>query len=187
MARFPESVPHDTPEVIHAFLIRKFQQYIASHPGELRVIDSAQNLPQKPLPVRVRILTPGEWTTERASEAEQLLWRKTCKQCHTLNVATDAALPVVEKSNMTARWFPHAEFNHQRHQMLQCAECHAAALTSQETADILLPGIQTCEKCHHSGNDAAESRCFECHTYHDWTKEKSVKGRLNFSELGRGN
>jgi len=67
--------------------------------------------------------------------------------------------------------------------MVSCTECHAA-LTSRETADILIPGIATCEKCHHSGADAAESRCFECHTYHDWTKAKEVKGKLTLTGLG---
>lgn len=28
--------PHDTPEVIHAFVVKKFQDYIAAHPSELR-------------------------------------------------------------------------------------------------------------------------------------------------------
>jgi hypothetical protein len=81
---------------------------------------------------------------------------------------------------------PLADFNHERHQILKCTECHAGALTSHETPDILLPGIAICAKCHHSGSEGAESRCFECHTYHDWTKEEDVKGRLALSGLGRG-
>ena len=81
---------------------------------------------------------------------------------------------------------PQADFNHERHQMVKCAECHAASLRSHETTDILVPGIATCEKCHHEGADGAESRCFECHTYHDWTNEKEIKGKLTLSGLGRG-
>jgi len=185
--RFTESVPHDTPEVIHAFLVQKFQQYIPSHPAELREMVPHRDLPQKPLPPAVRVLTPQQWVAERVAESEQLLWRKTCKQCHSLSSSGNGELPTVAKSNITARWFPHADFNHDRHKMVKCAECHAGALTSHETADILLPGIQTCEKCHHPGTEAAESRCFECHTYHDWTKQKEVKGRLTLSGFGRGN
>jgi hypothetical protein len=183
--RFRESVPHDTPDVINAFLVQKFQSYIVSHPAELRETGPDRGLPQKPLPVAVRIVTPQQWVAEHVAESENLLWRKTCAQCHALSFSPAAELPQVAKSNMASRWMPHANFNHERHQMLTCAECHARALTSQETADILLPGIKTCEKCHHSGSDAAESRCFECHTYHDWTKEKEVKGRLTLSGLGR--
>jgi hypothetical protein len=185
--RFTEGVPHDTPEVIEAFLTQEFRQYITSHPAELRETGPTRDLPQKPLPLPVRVLTPAQWVGERVAEAETLLWGKTCEQCHALGFADHGRLPTVFKSNMTARWFAHANFNHERHEMLKCVECHAGALTSQETADILVPGIQTCEKCHHTGAEAAESRCFECHTYHDWAKEREIKGKLTLSGLGRGN
>jgi hypothetical protein len=181
--RFTESVPHDTPEVVHKFLVEKFQQYIAVHPAEVRVTVPVPGLPQKPQPVAVRVLTAQQWVTERVAESEQLLYGKTCKQCHALSFSSGAALPAVAKSNITPRWMPHANFNHDRHQLVKCTECHAA-LTSHETADILIPGIATCEKCHRSSADAAESRCFECHTYHDWTKAKAVKGKLTLSGLG---
>ncbi len=184
--RFTESVPHDTPEVVHAFLVQKFQQYIAAHPTEVRVTGPVPGLPQKPQPVAVRVLSPQKWVTERVVESEQLLYGKTCKQCHALSFSSGAALPAVAKSNITPRWMPHANFNHDRHQLVKCTECHAA-LTSHETADVLVPGIATCEKCHHSGADGAESRCFECHTYHDWTKTKAVKGKLTLSSLVSGN
>jgi len=184
--RFTESAPHDTPQVIQAFLVQKFQQYIGGHSNELREPGPDRTLPQKPAPLSVRLLTRDQWVAERVGESEELLWRKTCRQCHALTLAADGGLPTVAHSNITARWMPHANFNHERHQMLKCTECHSGALTSHETADILLPGIRTCEKCHHSGADAAEARCFECHTYHDWTKQKEVKGKLLLSGLGCG-
>jgi predicted CXXCH cytochrome family protein len=187
--RFTDGAPHDTPEVIHAFLVQKFQKYIAAHPSEVREMVPVPGLPQRPQPVALRVVTPQQWVTERVDESERLLYGKTCKQCHSLafspNAAPAAALPVVAKSNITPRWLPHANFNHDRHQMLQCTECHAA-LTSHDTADILIPGIATCEKCHHSGANAAEARCFECHTYHDWTKMKAVKGNLALSGFNGG-
>jgi len=181
--RFAEGAPHDTPVVIHAFLLQEFTQYIAAHPAEARESLPVPGLPQKPQPVALRVLTPQQWVTERVAESEQLLYGKTCRQCHQIDFAPAAALPVVGKSNITPRWMPHANFNHDRHQMVVCTECHAA-LTSRETSDILMPGIATCEKCHHSGKDAAEARCFECHTYHDWTKAKEMKGKLTLSGLG---
>ncbi len=185
--RFAESAPHDTPEVVHAFVVNKFQQYIATHPAELRVVtEPNRNLPERPIQASVRLLTPPQWVAERVVEAEQLLWNKTCKQCHALNFPTSAALPVVAKSNITVRWMPHAVFDHDQHGMLTCATCHGAALTSQETADVLLPGIRTCQECHHPGAEAAESRCFECHAYHDWSKRKEVEGRFKLPELLRG-
>jgi hypothetical protein len=186
-ARFQESVPHDTPEVIHAFLVQKFQQYIPNHPAELRETASHRNIPQKPIPPDVRVLTPQQWVTLRVGESEELLWRKTCAQCHALSFKANAALPTVAKSHITQRWFQHAVFDHDTHKFMKCVECHASALKSQETADVLLPGIQTCERCHRGGREAAESRCFECHTYHDWKMEKPVKGTFTLSASARPN
>jgi hypothetical protein len=186
--RFTDSVPHDTPEVIHAFLVKRYTDYIAAHPAELREAKSTIALPAKPVPISPRVYTPQEWINTRVAEAELLLWNKTCKECHALSftsgvasaapapVAAQDELPKVAKSNITQRWFPHARFDHQAHQSWTCESCHTKAATSQETADVLIPGERTCEQCHHSGADAAESRCFECHTYHDWSKQKQVKG-----------
>jgi hypothetical protein len=185
--RFQEGVPHDMPEVIHAFLLQKFQQYIPSHPAELRVTGPNRNLPHEPIAPAVRVLTDQQWVALRVAESEELLYRKTCAQCHALKFAANASLPTVAKSNITQRWFQHAVFNHDTHKLLKCAECHSGALTSQETADVLLPGIQTCEKCHRGGREAAESRCFECHTYHDWKQEKGVKGTFTLSASLRSN
>jgi hypothetical protein len=133
------------------------------------------------------VLTEQQWVALRVAESEELLWRKTCTQCHALKFAASAPLPAVAKSNITQRWFQHAVFNHDTHKLLKCVECHSGALTSQETADVLLPGIQTCEKCHRGGREEAESRCFECHTYHDWKQEKSVKGTFTLSASLRSN
>ena len=69
--------------------------------------------------------------------------------------------------------------------MLICTECHAKAKTSRETADVLIPGIETCRDCHRPGADSAESRCFECHVYHDWTKQKPVTGAFTISATHR--
>lgn len=185
--RFTESVPHDTPEVVHAFLLKKFQDYIAAHPAELREVKSTVAIPAKPLPISPRIYTPEQWVAARVAEAEELLWGKTCKQCHSLSFAPvpapATALPQVAKSNITVRWFQHAVFDHQAHRMWTCTSCHTRATTSQETADVLVPPLRTCARCHHTGSEGAEARCFECHTYHDWTKVKEAKGTVRLSLL----
>jgi hypothetical protein len=189
--RFTDSVPHDTPEVIHAFLVERFTAYIAAHPAELQEVKSTVAIPARPLPVSPRIYTPQEWINTRVAEAEQLLWRKTCKQCHSLSfapmqpAALPPPLPKVAKSNITVRWFLQARFDHEAHRAWTCTSCHSRATSSQETADILVPGERTCEQCHHSGADAAEARCFECHTYHDWSREKQVKGAAHMSSWMR--
>ncbi|MGC1616997.1 MAG: hypothetical protein WA765_00765 [Candidatus Acidiferrum sp.] len=175
--RFNEGVPHDKPEVVHAFLMKKFSEYIDAHPAELRETrDPGRDLTGEPLRAAARVYTPKEWVAARISDAEELLWRKTCKQCHALTVgAQPDRLPVVEPARTTVRWMPHAKFDHDAHRGFACVSCHEKALSSTEASDVLLPGIATCKACHAPGPEHAESRCFECHTYHDWSKRKEIK------------
>jgi len=185
--RFAEPVPHGTPEVIRTFVVARFQSYIATHPAELRVPrDPSRDLPERAIPSDYRVLSPPQWVAEKTAEAEQLLWRKTCKQCHTLDLESGAPLPVVAPSNITSRFMPRAKFDHAKHEGFACASCHAGATTSQQSSDLLVPGIATCRTCHHPGVEAAESRCFECHTYHDPTQRKIVPGGFILSQLERG-
>jgi hypothetical protein len=208
--RFDFGVPHDKPEVIRTFLVSTFREYIAAHAGAVRVQrDPGRDLTGKPLPPAIRILTPAQWVAERTAEAEDLLWRKTCKQCHTLTssakssrgrielsvgqgndtdklTSVSAELPNVAPADTTLRWMPHAKFDHAAHTGFTCVSCHAKALTSTESSDILIPGIATCKKCHAPGPEHAESRCFECHTYHDWSKRKEVTPKFTLPALGTG-
>jgi hypothetical protein len=185
---FGEGVPHDMPEVVHAFLVKKFSEYIAAHPGELHEArDPRRDLSGRPVQVAVRVYTPNEWVGARIKDAEELLWRKTCKQCHALAVgAGQNNLPVVEPARTTVKWMPHARFDHDAHRGFACASCHEKALSSTETGDVLLPGIATCKTCHAPGPDHAESRCFECHTYHDWSKRREVKPAFTLPALRTG-
>jgi len=208
--RLDLGVPHDKPEVVHAFLLKILREYISAHPAEVRVRrEPGRDLTGKPLFPEFRILTPAQWVTERAAEAEYLLWRKTCAQCHTLtffekssrtkielsaiderdaNKFSDmsAELPNIAPANITLRWMPHAKFDHGAHQGFTCVSCHAKALTSTESSDVLLPGIETCKTCHAPGPEHAESRCFECHTYHDWSKRKEVTPKFTLPALRTG-
>jgi len=55
--RFDEGVPHDKAEVVQRFLVKKFTEYIASHPSELQeMADPARDLTGKP-GTRLRIFT----------------------------------------------------------------------------------------------------------------------------------
>jgi hypothetical protein len=205
--RFADQVPHDSPERIHAFVVAKFQAYIAAYPAELRELRQPnRDLPRRPVASDYRVLTPSEWVAEHTAEAEDLLWRKTCKECHSLNFApaesqpgsaspdiamesaplTNIALPIVAPSNITRRFFPLAKFDHARHQIVTCESCHVGASTSQQSSDILLPGIATCRQCHNVRRQSAEARCFECHTYHDSSLRRFGPGHSSIEDLLSG-
>jgi hypothetical protein len=179
-----EQVPHDKPEVVHTFLLKKFSEYIAVHPASVHEV----NAPDRVLPERVRVhrvaRNAAEWVQFSVDDAERLLYAKTCKQCHTLT-SIGSSLPEVAQSNLTTRWMAHADFDHHAHRMMSCTSCHVHTTDSRETSDVLLPGIQTCQQCHceNKPKEAAEGRCFECHQYHDWTKAKPTKGRYTIEQL----
>jgi hypothetical protein len=217
--RFTEGVPHDKPDVIVAFMSQKYVKYISAHPAELREVSNPdREITGRNSTVRQRLLTPAQWVAERMAVAEELLWHKTCVQCHTITLtplpeaqlgrwdtATNSAnsartgngdgsiseiqskLPLVRPANIPTRWMQHAKFDHESHRPFTCLSCHAKALTSTESSDILLPGIETCRRCHAPGPEHAESRCFECHTYHDWSKRKEVVPSYTSQELGTAN
>ena len=185
--RFSEAAPHDKPQVVNDFLVKKFTDYLAVHPDAWHDDTPwVQRTPREQIPAPAT--TPQEWVVHRVGESERLLFRMTCKQCHNMDFST-APLPTVPASKITVRWLPHADFDHERHRALDCAACHAKAPKSQETADVLIPSIATCQQCHRSQHperdDAADSRCSECHTYHDWNQEKRTKGRYTLPGLSQ--
>jgi transcription elongation factor Elf1 len=186
--RFADDAPHDKPEVVRAFLVKKFSEYIAAHPGDLREVREPQrDLTGKPAQAEVRIYTQNEWTAAKVADAEALLWRKTCKQCHALTLGSGASsLPSIAPARTTVRWMPRANFDHDAHRGFSCVSCHEKALSSTETSDVLLPGIATCRTCHAPGPEHANSRCAECHAYHDWSKRKEVTPTFTLPALRSG-
>ena len=181
----PEQVPHDKPNAVHAFLVKCFQEYIARNPAAIYQPEPpARQVPGRIRPVRLA-RNASEWVQFRVDDAEWLLWSKTCKQCHAIRSAGDT-LPEIVPSGIRTRWLEHATFDHQAHRMMTCTACHSKALESHDTADVLLPGIQTCRQCHRDesrSKEVAEGRCFECHQYHDWNKAQRSKGRFSIPEL----
>ena len=186
--RFDEGVPHDTPEVVDAFLIKKLTEYIATHPAELREVrDPSRDLTGIVLQPIVRVFTPRDWVAAKLHDAEELLWRKTCNQCHTLARGSNQnTLPHIAEARTTVRWLPHAKFDHDAHRGFSCVSCHEMALKSTASSDVLVPGIRNCQTCHAPGPGYAESRCFECHTYHDWSKRKELAPKFMLPALQHG-
>jgi hypothetical protein len=204
--RFDFGTPHDKPEMVHRFLVAKFTEYIRGHPAELREArDPERELTGKPMPAKTHVYTTNEWIAKRVYDAEQLLWRKTCSQCHVMTYRSESGAPEeppwlsgspaetlsnpifpdIPIAADERRRLPHAKFDHNAHGGFSCVSCHEKALTSTGISDELLPGIRTCKTCHAPGPEHAESRCFECHTYHDWAKRKEVKATFTLPSLRR--
>src|SRR5205807_985042 len=132
--------------------------------------------------------TAAEWVMFQVAQSEKLLWNKGCKLCHTIIFGNDP-LPQVARSDIPQRWLPNADFSHDAHRMMSCTSCHSRAPSSRQTADVLLPSIQTCRQCHlelGSRAQAAEGRCFECHVYHKWNNEQPGKGKFDIPPLRAG-
>jgi hypothetical protein len=180
-----EMVPHDNPETIHRFLVQRFTEYIQAHPASVHEIDNRDRaLPERPNAVKVA-RDSKQWVDFRVEDAEWLLYRKTCKQCHVLKTGS-GNLPEIAKPQITERWFQHADFDHHAHREIACASCHVKAVNSRETSDVLIAGIASCRHCHRDGGpakQAAEGRCFECHSYHDWSKAKRPRGTYTIPQL----
>jgi hypothetical protein len=187
--RFDQAAPHDKPEVVQEFLVQKYSDYFASHPGAL----SETVAPERMLPGKMKLPLPvphtrQEWMDQQVMLADVLLFGKGCKLCHVVTEG-NGQLPMVAKSSIPARWFLHADFNHDSHRLLTCTACHDRTPESRETADILLPGIASCRTCHQDSgprHDAASARCSECHSYHDWSKEQPTKGAFTIPQLRAG-
>ena len=193
--RFIDPVPHKTPQEVHEFVVESFRQYIAQNPGAIREVETAgttmragrvvpaaaSGAPE--LPAR----SASEWVDRRVAQAENLLWRKTCRQCHQFDFPQGpSGLPVVKATNITQRWMPNAIFSHESHRALDCVSCHTNSTASQQTSDVLVPSIKTCQSCHTGSPTTAgraENGCFECHQYHDWRQRKGFKGTYGIPQL----
>ncbi len=177
--RISDQAPHKETPVVHDYVVRALQSYIAAHPNALN--DRAEiRVPGRP--PEPRAANSSSWVTLRVAEAEKLLWGKTCKECHALNFEPATGIPAVAKANVKIRWLERGEFEHRAHGFAGCTFCHKSAAVSTKTSDVLLPGVKVCQQCHREDEQAAGSQCVECHVYHDWSKERTVEGKWPLTE-----
>jgi len=185
--RMNDMIPHGRkPEEVHGFLQARYQDYLAAHPGAWREAPPRTWLiPGQPELRKAK--SPEEWLQIQTEQAETLLYRKTCKLCHTLQSTDGKALPEIKAANVTTRWLPHSTFSHYSHQAVACDSCHGNVRSSKETSDVLIPGIATCRQCHNGQETQvgqSESGCFLCHQYHDWKNRKpGLKGTFTIEQL----
>ncbi len=175
------TLPHAQPESVRTVLNGLLTSYIEANLDELMV---DENKPRSRRPTAVapenKEVTNQlvlDWVRTKRNLVEQELYRdaKRCLLCHTIEPATDAdeakALPVVAKSEIPARWLMHASFNHEKHRVLDCLECHPQATDNTSSAEVMMPAVETCRRCHSERETKPDLGgvsygCVLCHTYH---------------------
>jgi hypothetical protein len=193
-------------ERLEAEVRRFFERYIAAHPEELAPaavptaatagrpgppMPGARPPPPKPQAAAAPV-SPTAWVEGRMSrwekplpprlggarDVERALFQG-CEKCHAFTSGASGA--EIVPPAIPARWLPASVFSHDRHQVLACASCHAAAWGSKETADVLLPGIASCRECHKDGG--ARTRCSECHLYHERRDQRAFDGAMTIDAI----
>jgi hypothetical protein len=194
-----EPVPHATPEIVRGALLARYAQFVREQPeASLAPARDPARQPAgapRPLPGErasedIASLSREQWefVAERVAIAQERLFGagQACRHCHQLeNPAkgpSDLDSVRVAPTAIPERWLPHSRFSHDAHRMVRCEECHNVH-QSKLTADVLLPSIATCRKCHQQSAPAAGSAradCVECHRYHPRERE-SHTGSLDLT------
>jgi hypothetical protein len=136
------------------------------------------------------------WVTEKSATALRVVFddKRGCAYCHfgtgpegafDANKVLANALPpkadaphVVAAVELRTRFLPEARFDHTQHRGMTCTDCHASR-QAQMSGEILIPGIDTCVRCHGTENAElrAQSTCITCHVFH-----RSERGPMRMTE-----
>ncbi|HYG76623.1 MAG TPA: cytochrome c3 family protein [Planctomycetota bacterium] len=146
----------------------------------------------KPADAKVDLRTSEQWVHDHYSQMIQPLFspengektKKSCLKCHIPEGVDENGLLKISAQKIPTVWLKKSVFNHNAHRALDCLACHTQAPNSQFTGDVLLPGIANCRTCH-SSKGGAQSRCTECHLYHDRELLKP-QGRRSVADLEEG-
>lgn len=113
------------------------------------------------------------WARQQADiTAKILIEDSACATCH--EVITKSGEDGKQDSweivpvRVNHNWMPDASFTHRAHATFECKECHNAA-ESEESTQVLMPGIDTCRNCHGGAGSTTklDSRCVDCHLFHN--------------------
>ena len=131
---------------------------------------------------------PGDtqaWVTAKSTTALQVVFddKRGCAYCHystsadgawdTDKILADALPPKADTPHVVApvmlrtRFLPEARGDHASHRGMTCEDCHASR-AAQTSGEVLIPGKDTCVKCHGGENVAlqVQSTCITCHAFH---------------------
>jgi hypothetical protein len=185
--------PHASPQVVHDFVVEQLTQFAARNPeivrSEIAVWPESLVIPGRPPLVAPR--NADQWIAAETKRSLDILWGQKCNLCHEVSsLSPDETLPQITPTHQRLQWFQQAVFQHYAHQEVTCESCHARSVSSTNGFDVLLPGIATCQRCHNGAPEAlaknassghAQSGCYECHQYHNWTTDRNATPRHTFS------
>jgi hypothetical protein len=117
-----------------------------------------------------------KWARAKGEKvAQDLFEARVCIVCHEIVKAMgprgeqDGIAYGVAPVHVAATWLPAARFDHDKHRTYTCEECHDKVAESKSSADVAVPTIESCRKCH-AGNAPAASKvastCIDCHGFH---------------------
>jgi hypothetical protein len=179
MERFADRpAPHEDPEIVRAVLRERYTEFLQRQPERVasEVPPGSTRRIAGRSPDRPASKAEWDWIGDRADAADRVLFEGAggCRFCHEVTRqdtwrVTPPAIP--------DRWLSHSVFRHDSHRMRECTSCHAAA-SSTQTADVLLPSIESCRECH-GPSPGARSDCVQCHVYHDQSSSSAVDELLS--------
>jgi len=197
------NLPHNNPELVRAVvktaLTDKFIKAGGKVPAKMTENPKyVKPKPGRPKPKEPEFIeepdsrTPDQWLIEMTDKAlagnffpTDKQMGSSCLYCHQTAGKDDATnLPKIVAPKIPKVWLPKSIFDHEVHRVVNCNECHKQAMTSETTADLMLPGVKSCQECHKVEN-GARSGCVECHVYHDKTRAGHIS-TLTMDDLLKG-
>lgn len=163
-------LPHDSPDVVYTFLKEFFVTQAAQKKGPT---PQARRVPAKRAEALCESDDPlvcGErWA---AAEMDTQFNKGGCVDCH--EVYTENGSWQLKPVRLNRDWYPSSHFSHRKHQIMpdidenaeNCGSCHQAK-QSDNSADILIPGIDNCMDCHDDHSpQSLPLQCIDCHAFH---------------------
>jgi hypothetical protein len=172
-------LPRSTPAP-HAKSVKAIKAFVED--TYQAVLNENSNVLKRPLG---RDLDPmpnaAAWMVRVLQDSENFLFnpdRPRCLKCHEYQGDSDTFVKKVgqirgqyaEGQPAGLPWFERAEFSHRAHRAVDCDSCHTAARTSTRTADVLIPQMLNCTRCHEAGASPLD-HCAQCHLYHNKARE----------------
>lgn len=166
-------VPHGSVDEVMATM-REFYSYLAVNHIVLNPpppASAARAIPGRSAPAPLRLGGGADVERQVTAAATGIFEKTTCFTCHDIRRAvTPAGAPTwtVNPVLPATTWLPASRFSHARHDMASCDTCHAAP-RSPKAEDVLMPGIETCRRCHAGRAPTPRkvtSNCGLCHGFH---------------------